>query len=69
MLQQSILCRDRVGQCREVFCRDRGFDVATELAKGRRNFVTIETIYVAIELAATKNSTTRNKASVRGLGA
>ena len=41
MLQQSILCRDRVGQCREVFCRDRGFDVATELAKGRRNFVTI----------------------------
>ena len=66
--QQSILCRNRVGQCRENFCRDRGFDVATELTKAMRNYVATKTICVATELAATENSTSHDRAGVRGLG-
>ena len=63
MSQQSILCRNRVGQCRENFYRDRGFDVATELAKARRNYVATETICVA-----TENSTSHDRVGVQGLG-
>ena len=39
------------------FCRDRGFDVTTELAKTRRN-------YVATKLVGTENSTAHDRASV-----
>ena len=46
----------------ENLCCNRGFDVATELAKARRN-------YVATELAAIENSATHDRAGMLGLGA
>ena len=44
------------------------FDVVTELAKTRRNYVVTETICVSTELAATENSAAHNRDGVQGLG-
>ena len=43
--------------------------IVTELAKPRRNYVAIETIYVATELAGRENSIAHDRIGVRGLGA
>ena len=59
--RHSLLCHDRVDRYRENFCLNKGFDVATELAKARRNYVTIKTICVAIELADRKFYRTRQR--------